>query len=193
MESQLKIKQEQVSELESQAVHLRELDPTREEEIKGRKSRVEERFKKVLAPLQMRRLALERVKKVHQFLRDMEDEKMWIEEKMPQATNTDYGNSLLSVQMLLTKNQSLRNELDSHEPRLQSVCDVGRSMIEEGHPQGEEFQEMIDDLNQQWDELIAAVEARRQRLVLSEIAQQVISFFHFLPTFAVSYLVSSPC
>lgn len=177
LESQLKIKQEQVQELESQASHLRELDPDREEEIRARKSRVEERFRKVLAPLQQRRQQLERVKKVQQFLRDIEDEKMWIEEKLPQATGADFGNSLLSVQMLEKKTQSLQNEIDSHEPRLQSVYDVGNSLIEEGHPQSQEFEEKLDDLKDRWKDLIEAMQARKGRLQLSEVAQQVRDMF----------------
>ena len=131
------------------------------------------RFQKVFAPLQERRLALEKVKRVHQFLRDIEDEKSWIKDRLPQAKSTEYGNSLLAVQNLLKKNQSLRNEIDGHEPHLQSVCNVGREMIDEGHPQSEEFQRSIDELMALWDELIMAQEARRDRLHLSEVAQQV--------------------
>ena len=132
----------------------------------------------MLEPLQKRREQLEKSKRLQQFLRDIEDERMWIEEKMPQATSTNYGNSLLSVQMLQKKNKSLRNEIDSHEPRVQNVMDIGRELIDEGHPQAEEYQKFIDDLREKWNELLEAVEKRRKRLELSEIAQQVsISVF----------------
>lgn len=124
-----------------------------------------------------RRAKLERTKRLHQFLRDIEDEKMWIAEKLPQAQSTEYGNSLLSVQMLQKKNKSLQNEVDSHEPRIISVVDLGLSMIEEGHPQSDEFQKLIDDLNAQWAELLAAVQARKDRLELSELTQQVCRQF----------------
>ena len=127
----------------------------------------------MLAPLQDKRAKIEKQKRVHQFLRDIEDEKIWVQEKMPQATSTDYGNSLLSVQRLQMKNQSLRNEIDNHEPRIQSVCDVGRSMIEDGHPQSEEFQSHIDELLRMWQELINALEARRTRLEQAQVSQQV--------------------
>lgn len=40
-----------------------------------------------------------------QFRRDVEDEKLWIAEKMPLATSTDYGNSLFNVHTLKKKNQ----------------------------------------------------------------------------------------
>lgn len=172
LESQLKIKQQQVSELESQRTHIASIDPEKEPVLQAKKAHVEERFQKVLAPLQQRRSALEKVKRVHQFLRDIEDEKYWIRERIPLAKNTDYGNSLLIVQKLLKKNQALRNEIDGHEPHLNSVCNVGRDMIEEGHPQSEEFQKHIDEVMELWDELIKAQEERRERLKLSEIAQQ---------------------
>jgi len=134
----------------------------------------------MLEPLIERRAKLERTKRLHQFLRDIEDEKMWIAEKLPQAQSTAYGNSLLSVQMLQKKNKSLQNEVDSHEPRIISVVDLGLSMIEEGHPQSDEFQKLIDDLNTRWAELLAAVQARKDRLELSELTQQVCLFLNTL-------------
>lgn len=62
------------------------------------------RFAKIQAPLMQRRSALDKVKRIHQFMRDVEDEKLWIQEMMPRATATNYGNSLLSVQLLIKKN-----------------------------------------------------------------------------------------
>ena len=44
LESELKIKQQQVSELETQASHLKEIDPEKEEVIRAKKVVVEERF-----------------------------------------------------------------------------------------------------------------------------------------------------
>lgn len=63
------------------------------------------RFAKIQQPLVQRREQLQKVKRIHQFIRDVEDEKLWINEKMPQATSSQFGNSLLTVQMHVTKNQ----------------------------------------------------------------------------------------
>lgn len=46
MESQLKIKQNQVQELENQTGLLRELEPEKEEKIRAKKQIVEERYVK---------------------------------------------------------------------------------------------------------------------------------------------------
>ena len=86
------------------------------------------RFAKVLEPLQQRRSQLEKAKQVQQFVRDIQDERLWIDEKMPQAKSTDYGNSLMSVQMLQKKNKSLHNEVDSHEPHINSVLEVCKNL-----------------------------------------------------------------
>lgn len=131
------------------------------------------RFAKMLEPLLERRAKLERTKRLHQFLRDIDDEKIWIAEKLPQAQSTNYGNSLLSVQMLQKKNKSLSIEIESHEPRIVSIVDLGLAMIEEHHPQSDEFDKLINELNSKWDELLAAVDSRKNRLELSEQTQQV--------------------
>ncbi|ESN99908.1 hypothetical protein HELRODRAFT_101195 [Helobdella robusta] len=172
LESQLKLKEEQVKALETQAPYLSDIDPSKSEELAQKKARVEDRFRKMLQPLMERREKLNRVKRVHQFLRDVEDEKLWISERLARARSTNYGNSLLSVQMLQSKNKSLRNEIDSHEPSIIAVVDSGLCLIEEGHPQKEEFQQLIADLNKRWEELIEAIEQRKYRLALSEQAQQ---------------------
>ncbi len=75
--------------------------------------------------------------------------------------------------MLQKKNKSLRNEVDSHEPRIQSVMEVGQSLIDEGHPQSDQFRTMLEDLKDRWQRLLEAVENRRRRLELSEVSQQV--------------------
>lgn len=61
------------------------------------------------APLTSRKEQLMKKKEAFQFCRDVEDEKLWIQEKMPLATSSEYGNSLLQVQMLKKKNQVEHN------------------------------------------------------------------------------------
>jgi len=100
---------------------------------------------------------------------------MWINERLTRAKVPNYGNSLLSVQMLLGKNRTLRNEVDSHEPTVISVVDLGLSMIEEGHPQSDDFQQHINELNSLWSDLQSAVDQQKARIELSEIAQQVLN------------------
>lgn len=55
---------------------------------------------------------------MHQFLRDVEDETLWIQDRKPIAEDPNVGNSLQSVQNLQKKNQSLATEIDNHEPQV---------------------------------------------------------------------------
>ncbi|XP_064621468.1 spectrin beta chain-like isoform X3 [Lineus longissimus] len=171
-EQELLVKKQQVEKLESEAHYIKDMDPEKRMEIQRKKELIEQRFQQLQAPLVEKRTKLEKKKKYHQFLRDIEDERLWIEDKMRLASSDNYGNSLLSVQMLLKKNKSLRQEVDNHEPRIHSVCNDGREMIEDGHPQSEDFQQRIDEVMTNWDDLKNAIEKREERLGQSEVAQQ---------------------
>ena len=109
IETQMAVKARQVTELDKQADHLQRTVPDdKMEEIKFKKEKVAQRFAQLKEPLVERQRQLEKKKEAYQFRRDVEDEKLWIAEKMPQATSKEYGNSLFNVHMLKKKNQSLR-------------------------------------------------------------------------------------
>lgn len=69
--------------------------------------------------------------------------------------------------------QSLQTEIENHEPRIHNLIDTGETLISEGHPQSEEFKGLIIDLLDRWANLKDAVEKRKERLQLSDTAQQV--------------------
>ena len=69
--------------------------------------------------------------------------------------------------------QSLQTEIENHEPRIISLLETGEALINEGHPQSEEFRALIDDLMKRWQDLKDSIDRRNERLVLSDTAQQV--------------------
>ncbi|XP_050537659.1 spectrin beta chain isoform X3 [Daktulosphaira vitifoliae] len=172
IETQMAVKAKQVGELETQAEYLKKTVPEKVELIIPKKVKVEERFEQLKEPLKLRQRQLEKKKEAYQFRRDVEDEKLWIAEKTPLATSTEYGNSLFNVNMLQKKNQSLCNEIDNHEPRIKLVCNNGQKLIDEGHEDASQFTDLIHDLTQRWQQLQQDVEHRRQMLLQSEKAQQ---------------------
>ena len=116
IETQMAIKAQQVSELGAQAEYLERMTPEKVEDIQQKKEAVERRFDELKAPLVKRQRDLEKKKEAYQFRRDVEDEKLWIADKMPLATASDNGNSLFNVNVLKKKNQSLITEIDNHDP-----------------------------------------------------------------------------
>ncbi|XP_039294197.1 spectrin beta chain isoform X2 [Nilaparvata lugens] len=174
IETQMAVKAKQVTELEAQTEYLEKTVPEKEkiDEIKVKKAQVEQRFEQLKAPLLQRQRALEKKKEAFQFRRDIEDEKLWVAEKMPLATSQDYGNSLFNVHTLKKKNQSLATEIDNHEPRIHTVCHNGQKLVDEGHEDSAEFSELIADLLHRWQLLNDAVRHRNAQLDQSERAQQ---------------------
>ena len=55
------------------------------QEIESKRVMIEEKFKKIQEPLLQKRAQLEKDKKRHQFVRDVEDEDLWINETLPLA------------------------------------------------------------------------------------------------------------
>ena len=98
-------KSKQVQELEGQAEHIKRISPEKGEVVQEKKVKVESRFQQLSAPLAERKKSLMKKKDAFQFRRDVEDEKLWISEKMPIVSSTEYGNSLFQVNVLLKKNQ----------------------------------------------------------------------------------------
>ncbi|XP_054154264.1 spectrin beta chain-like isoform X2 [Oppia nitens] len=172
IETQMAVKARQVNDLESQVEYLEKIEPQKTDEIKAKKAYVEDRFQRLQAPLLERKQQLLKKKEAYQFRRDVEDEKMWIQEKMPLATSPDYGNSLFNVQMLIKKNQSLRTEIDNHEPRILNICENGRKLIDEEHEDSSEFERLINELITMWEQLKDKMDNRKQKLLESERAQQ---------------------
>lgn len=83
------------------------------------------RLTELEAPLADRRDRLVKQKRVRQFLRDIEDEKDWIKEKLALIEDScKLGSSLLATQQLIRRHRMLSNEVDNHRPRIDAVCHV---------------------------------------------------------------------
>ncbi|KAH3857012.1 hypothetical protein DPMN_099609 [Dreissena polymorpha] len=81
-----------------------------------------------------------------------------------------------TVSLPMSGSQSLQTEIDNHEPRIHSLLETGQGLVSEGHPQSEEFIALMDDLDRRWHDLKQALEDRKERLQLSDTAQQVGAF-----------------
>jgi spectrin beta len=172
IETQMLIKSQQVTELDSQADHLARMTPEKQEEIDQKKEAVAKKFASIIEPLEVRKKELEVKKEVFQFMRDVEDDNIWMEEKMNLVTSEELGSSLQDVNMLIKKNKTLKGEIENHEHRIMSVCNVGQKLIDESHPESSEFTRQINDLMEKLEHLKHNLEARNVKLLRSEKVQQ---------------------
>merc|ERR550519_2869385 len=94
--------------------------------------------------------------------------------ELVQASSQELGNTLQEVSLLLKKVQMMQAEIANHEPRISSVMETGQKMIDEGHPEAEQFEKNLNQLTEKWERLQDLLEARKQKLLINERVQ------HFL-------------
>ena len=174
IEIQLLSKQKQVDELKNQALQLKETEPEKSDDIEYKRVDIQERFTRIMQPLDEQKKILEQQKRMFQFLRDCEDELLWIAEKNQLAKSQDYGNSLVNVKMLQRKNEALHKDVENHETRIQQVCNDGEQMINEAHSRSEEFLNLINEVNDKWAALKEEIANRRHKLSEAEKIQQYL-------------------
>merc|ERR1719402_900549 len=137
---------QEVEDLEEQAEHLIRMEPEKQEEIMIKKKIVQEQMEAIKAPIEKRKQELLKKKETYQLRRDVEDENLWIDEKMVEASNRNLGNSLQEVTLLQKKNKMVMGEIDNHAPRITAVADVAEKLISKGHPSSDEFAANLKDL-----------------------------------------------
>uniref|UniRef100_A0A671MDG5 Spectrin beta chain n=1 Tax=Sinocyclocheilus anshuiensis TaxID=1608454 RepID=A0A671MDG5_9TELE len=165
---------EEVKDLTSANILLKKHQVEDQPELEIEQQTLQRDFQKLLTPLAQRRGKLEAAKAVHQFFRDLADEILWVNERLPMAMSEEHGNNLQTVQLLLKKNQSLQKEIDGHQPRIDEVLERGRRMVAaaEGSPEEEHMSEEMKKLQDVWAKLQDEMVKRRARLYGSNEAQQ---------------------
>ncbi len=175
IEEELFKRQQQVDELRVQAEKLKQLEPEKSEEIEIKRLQVEEKFSKLLQPLEQKKLRLEQQKHLHQYLRDIEDEQIWLSEKrhlLQTYSDLIFNNkqqTLMNIQLLKRKNESLLKEIENHEQRLLEHLSNECKRISENYPlRAEEFQQRLQQLSDNYNELKETIKQRREHLELLE-------------------------
>uniref|UniRef100_A0A665VLF3 Spectrin beta chain n=1 Tax=Echeneis naucrates TaxID=173247 RepID=A0A665VLF3_ECHNA len=170
------LKKHQMTEnqVRNRAKELEELQEA--PELEAEQQVLQRDFQQLLTPLAQRKGKLEAAKAVHQFYRDLADELLWIEERMPLAMSDEHGHNLQTVQMLLKKNQTLQREIEGHQPRVDEVLERGKRMAAaasaEGRPEADRIAEQLKELDEAWARLQDEMAKRRERLNGSNLAQQ---------------------
>ena len=95
--------------------------------ITARQEKAAARYKALKEPIQKRSEQLVELRRLYQFLRDLDDEDDWIREKEPIAGSTNRGREFIGLQNLIQKHETLMLEIDGHQDRIKDVCEKGCS------------------------------------------------------------------
>ncbi|XP_037662746.1 spectrin beta chain, non-erythrocytic 1 isoform X3 [Choloepus didactylus] len=172
LENQMEVRKKEIEELQSQAQALSQ-EGKSTDEVDSKRLTVQTKFRELLEPLSERKHNLLASKEIHQFNRDVEDEILWVGERMPLATSTDHGHNLQTVQLLIKKNQTLQKEIQGHQPRIDDVFERSQNVVTDSSSlSAEAIRQRLADLKQLWGLLIEETEKRHRRLEESHKAQQ---------------------
>uniref|UniRef100_A0A8C6TEZ0 Uncharacterized protein n=1 Tax=Neogobius melanostomus TaxID=47308 RepID=A0A8C6TEZ0_9GOBI len=125
---------------------------------------VETRIVRLIEPLKERRRILLASKEMHQVAQDLEDEIMWIQERLPLATAKDFGNNLQSVQQLVKKHQ-----LTGRRARVEEVLDRAGIIASLRTPEVEFVREGAGHVRQLWE--VLQLETERRSVLLDAMLQ----------------------
>uniref|UniRef100_A0A669E2T7 Spectrin beta chain n=1 Tax=Oreochromis niloticus TaxID=8128 RepID=A0A669E2T7_ORENI len=154
---------------------LKKLQTQVKETVAGRQAAVEARMVRLIEPLKERRRILLASKEVHQVGRDLEDEILWVQERLPMAMSQEHGSTLQAVQQLMKKNQGLQRELQSHRSRIEDVLERAGIIGSIRSPEADCIRAGHDQLSQLWALLWA--ETERRQLVLDAMYQAQQYYF----------------
>ncbi|KAG7470399.1 spectrin beta chain, non-erythrocytic 1 isoform X2 [Solea senegalensis] len=171
LESQVEVRQKEVEELQTQSQALSQ-EGKGSEEVDGQRISVERKFHMLQAPLMKRRDNLMASREIHQFNRDVEDEILWVEERMPLATSTDHGHNLQTVQLLIKKNQTLQKEIQGHQPRYDDIFERSHHMLAGDSPAAALIRRRLSELQSLWERIREETQKRHARLGEASHAQQ---------------------
>uniref|UniRef100_A0A663FHJ1 Spectrin beta chain n=1 Tax=Aquila chrysaetos chrysaetos TaxID=223781 RepID=A0A663FHJ1_AQUCH len=129
-----------------------------------RQSAVGTRIVRLIEPLKERRRILLASKEVHQVSHELEDEVLWVQDRLPLATLKDHGTNLQTVQQFIKKNQNLRREIQVHRPRVDEVLERAGAVASIKSPEAEGVRRLLERLGTMWGELQEQAERRQQTL-----------------------------
>ncbi|XP_068600352.1 spectrin beta chain, non-erythrocytic 4 [Brachionichthys hirsutus] len=135
----------------------------------------ETRIVRLIEPLKERRRILLASKEMHQVAQDLEDEMLWIQERLPLASCKDYGNNIQSVQQHAKRNQTLQRELTGRRARVTEVLDRAGIIASLRTPEVEFVREGAGHVRQLWEVLQLEAERRSVMLDATLQAQQYYS------------------
>nr|XP_029543639.1 spectrin beta chain, non-erythrocytic 5 [Oncorhynchus nerka] len=123
------------------------------QEIQQRVGQTVNRYNSLAEPLQNRQETLESWQLLFQFYRDMEDELVWVQDKLPSASAKDWGTSLQSTQSVVKKHQALVQEIASRTPLVQAVQNAGQNLVRGRHFASHEISEKLAELKKIFESL----------------------------------------
>ncbi|TSR75235.1 Spectrin beta chain, non-erythrocytic 4 [Bagarius yarrelli] len=138
-------------------------------EVQGPGGQSETRIVRLIEPLKERRRILLASKEMHQVTQDLEDEIVWIQERLPIASSTEYAHGTAqSFQQLVKTHEALQMEMQARKGRVEEVLERAEAVAALRTPEVEIIREGAMHVRQLWE--VLQVEAERRTVMLDAVS-----------------------
>merc|ERR1712223_1907320 len=168
-EKSLAAQEEKIKALEEFAVKLIEGKHYAQDDVAKAKTALLERRSALLDKSELRKTRLQDSFTYHQFDRDCDETKGWINEKLKVATEDSYLDPT-NLNGKVQKHQSFEVELDANKKRVDDIVTTGQELIETGHIKADNVKAKVEEITQLWQDLVTASELKSVKL--QEASQQ---------------------
>uniref|UniRef100_A0A8C0IMR1 Calponin-homology (CH) domain-containing protein n=1 Tax=Chelonoidis abingdonii TaxID=106734 RepID=A0A8C0IMR1_CHEAB len=115
-------------------------------------------------------LSLNRGKKLdetlglHEYLREYEDLRDWINQQRQMASSDDYGSDYEHVLHLCAKYDSFLHQIEMAAKRVAACQQLAENLLDHGHSESREIRQKQKELRNSWEELLEMTRLRGERL-----------------------------
>jgi spectrin beta len=155
-------------QLENRKAEVEQIKKEADENMQPRIDQISDRLDNLVEPLADRRERIQTAKEFHQLKRNLQDQVIWADERLPRAQSEDLGQSLHQVQKLLKRNQNLALEVDAAKPRVEALKEQVTKLSDKP--------ETTDEQSEQIEKLETNLEEKWSTLKVNSLKH---SFFHF--------------
>jgi len=114
--------------------------------------------------LKEKKKVLQEIYDFEKFRENVNDSLNWIENKKQEVQKDEPIKDLEDALALLKKVDEIKDEINSYEEILKKTRHDGNQLISQNHPQSDAVQSLLDQLNQERDKLLEAVDAKKKKL-----------------------------
>ena len=146
--------------------------------LEGKLQKVEAEYAKLLQQSKARRSKLEDSRSFFQFVQDHEEEEAWLIEKERICKTGISAKDLRAVRNLQQKHRSILDEMKARQSKSNKIIDAGQELISANHPESQDIKSRIESLQQHWNKLKEAAEAKEKKLLEAAEAHHVWRLLH---------------
>lgn len=193
-QSDLKANEVRLAEMNEIAVQMMTLGQTEAAvKIQTQLQELNEKWTSLQQLTKERATQLGSAHEVQRFHRDVDETKDWIQEKDEALNNDDLGKDLRSVQALQRKHEGLERDLAALGDKIRQLDETANRLMQ-NHPEtAEQTYIKQKDINEEWTQLTAKANSRKEKLLDSYDLQRFLSDYRDLMSWINSMmgLVSS--